>query len=420
MINSWKKYQIKELCDIRRGSSPRPIQKYLSNTGVPWIKISDATKSKTRYIDLTSEFIIEDGKSNSVEVFKGDLILSNSATPGIPKILKIDACIHDGWLLFRNFNGIHKEYLYYQFLIIRDELIQRSNGSVFNNLKTDILKDFEIILPSLPEQYAITEILSALDDKIELNLKTNITLQEMADALYKHWFVKFDPFKNGKFVKTELGSIPQGWFVKPLKEVCTVERGLSYKGEFLAKEGKPLHNLNSIYEGGFYKYPGIKYYSGPYKERNTVSPGDLIVANTEQGHKYLLIGSPALIPKRFGSNGIFSHHLYKIVPNNNSVSKIYLFHWLLQKDNRDRVTAYCNGTTVNMLKPAGFENPSLIVPDMKTIEEFDKIIQPYLDLKEELIEENYTVIQTRDYLLPKLISGEIRIKEAIKKVKEVA
>lgn len=419
MPNNWKKYKFSDFVDIN------PTIRFSKDELYSFVEMKDLNESNKFTLPSTEKKVTGGAR------FEERDTLFARITPCLQngKICQVKG-LRNGvgfgsteFLIFRGKKGISDtDFVYY---LSRESGVRKfaEQSMIGTSGRQRVVKDafqnLELELPPLPEQRAIAEILSALDDKIELNLQTNKTLEEMADAIYKHWFVKFDPFKNRKFVNSELGNVPEGWCVKSFKDISTVERGLSYKGEFLANSGKPLHNLNSIYEGGHYKYPGIKYYSGPYKERNTVNPGDLIVANTEQGHKYLLIGSPALIPKRYGSNGIFSHHLYKIVPNKDSVSKIYLFHWLLQKENRDRVTAYCNGTTVNMLKPTGFENPTLIIPDKKTIDDFDKIVQPYLDLKEELIEENYSLIQTRDYLLPKLISGEIRVKDAVKKVKEV-
>ena len=99
MTSSWRKAAFKEFCDITRGASPRPIHDYLGAEGMPWIKIADATAESSRYITKTKEKIKLDGVRASVEVFPGDLILSNSATPGLPKFLKINACIHDGWMV---------------------------------------------------------------------------------------------------------------------------------------------------------------------------------------------------------------------------------------------------------------------------------------------------------------------------------
>lgn len=141
MMEEWKEYKIGDVCTIRRGASPRPIQNYLSDHGMPWVKIADATATNSKYLCKTKEYIISAGVQKSVTVFPGTLIVSNSATPGLPKIISIEACVHDGWLVIDNFNGVLKEFLYYKFLDIRRELSNQANGSVFMNLKTDIVKD---------------------------------------------------------------------------------------------------------------------------------------------------------------------------------------------------------------------------------------------------------------------------------------
>lgn len=110
-LNNWKKVKLGEVCSIRRGSSPRPIKDYLSDAGMPWVKIADATESNSRFINKTNEFIKIEGVGRSVVVEPGALILSNSGTAGLPKFMGIKACIHDGWQVFDDLNGIDKNYL---------------------------------------------------------------------------------------------------------------------------------------------------------------------------------------------------------------------------------------------------------------------------------------------------------------------
>ena len=106
MSSEWQIFRFQELCDITRGASPRPIHDFLGDEGMPWIKIADATAEPSRFITGTNAKIKLAGVRASVEVFPGDLILSNSATPGLPKFLKINACIHDGWMLLRSFKKV--------------------------------------------------------------------------------------------------------------------------------------------------------------------------------------------------------------------------------------------------------------------------------------------------------------------------
>jgi type I restriction enzyme S subunit len=192
MAGEWREARFDELCDVSRGASPQPIHEWIAQVGIPWVKISDASSAGSRFIEKTSECIRHEGRSRSVSVYPGDLILSNSATPGIPMFLAIEACIHDGWLLLRNFRGLDKLFAYYLLLHELAALVEKGNGSVFTNLKTEILKKHKVRVPPLAEQHAIAHILGTLDDKIELNRRMSETLEAMARALFKAWFVDFE------------------------------------------------------------------------------------------------------------------------------------------------------------------------------------------------------------------------------------
>ena len=144
--NSWLHGKLGDYANIKRGGSPRPIQEYLSDSGLRWLKISDVTGLQTPFIIDIKDHIIKEGLKKTVFLKAGSLVLSNSATPGIPKILDVDSCIHDGWLYFPE-SKFSNEYLYLYFKYIRQQLVNLSNGSVFNNLKTDILKGYPTILP---------------------------------------------------------------------------------------------------------------------------------------------------------------------------------------------------------------------------------------------------------------------------------
>jgi type I restriction enzyme S subunit len=189
------------------------------------------------------------------------------------------------------------------------------DGTVAERLNLPTIRGLPVAEPPLDQQERIGQILGSLDDKIEVNRRTNETLEAMARTLFRSWFVDFDPVRakaNGRrphgldaanaalfpaaFEDTPLGPIPKGWKVEPFGSHTDAVKGLSYKGDGLADAGMPLHNLNSVYEGGGYKYEGIKFYTGEYKERHVIKPGDVIVTNTEQGHDLLLIGY-GLAPK---------------------------------------------------------------------------------------------------------------------------
>ncbi len=179
----WKVCRLEEIVTITRGASPRPIQDYLRNEGIPWVKIADATKNNSKFIFETNECIKPEGKAMSRPVVPGQLILSNSATPGIPRIMQIDACVHDGWLIFIDYKDITKEFVYNYLIFNRDEILSKSNGSVFRNLKTDILKNSLVVLPQKEVLDQISNTFVKID-AINLNLQKAIrTLQEVRDSL---------------------------------------------------------------------------------------------------------------------------------------------------------------------------------------------------------------------------------------------
>jgi type I restriction enzyme S subunit len=174
-----------------------------------------------------------------------------------------------------------------------------------------------------------------------------------------------------------------------------------------------MHNLNSVLEGGGYKHDGIKYYCGDYQPHHVASGGDLIVANTEQGHHRLLIGYAAIVPEHFGSESLFSHHLYRVrVRERSSFSPDYLCHLLNTSVMHDTVSGYANGTTVNMLPIDALRNPLVAVPPAALVHAFSQFAAAGRIRQECMREESRTLSALRDSLLPKLISGELRVKDA--------
>jgi type I restriction enzyme S subunit len=195
MSSEWRECKFGDLCDISRGASPRPIKDFIAETGMPWVKIADATASESKFITTTKERIKPEGVPKSVSVFPGDLILSNSATPGLPRFMNIKACIHDGWMLLRNFHGLDKDFAYWLLLFERNNLVAQGNGSVFTNLKTDILRNHHVRIPSIEQQQEIAARLNSISDKAQINHQINQTLEQIAQVLFKSWFVDFEPVK---------------------------------------------------------------------------------------------------------------------------------------------------------------------------------------------------------------------------------
>lgn len=330
--------------------------------------------------------------------------------------------------------GLSGRFLPYLLVGNHDRLHERvdSAGHGTGRLNTDALLSFPVHVPSRAEQEGIADIGEAIDDRLRLLRQANSTLESIAKALFKSWFIDFDPVRAkadgrepegmdtataalfpAEFEESALGLIPKGWRVSALAEHVSAERGLSYKGAGLcdAGEGVPMHNLNSVLEGGGYKYSGLKHYSGDFKDRHIVGGGEVIVANTEQGHEHRLIGYPAIVPMRY-ERAIFSHHVYRVRLKPDSPLTVQTLYFMLMAPSvREQVIGCANGSTVNMLKVAGLEIPQFVCPPRAVSQVFESVAQPLRQQAEANVERINVLTELRDTLLPRLISGRLRLPE---------
>jgi type I restriction enzyme, S subunit len=334
--------------------------------------------------------------------------------------LTVDPDKADARFVYYVFSGPEKQ----------QEILENGIGSSVPGFNLGQLRAHVLLLPPLSEQRAIAGSLKLLDDRIDLLRQTNATLESIAQALFKSWFIDFDPVRAkaegrepegmdaataalfpAEFEESALGGIPTGWTVSTLAEHVAAERGLSYKGAGLreAGGGTPMHNLNSVLEGGGYKYAGIKHYAGDFKDRHTVSGGEIIVANTEQGHDHRLIGFPAIVPMRY-ERAIFSHHIYRVRLRPSSPLTVHTLYFMLMAPSvREQVIGCANGSTVNMLKLAGLEIPQFVCPSYTVAQAFESVARPLRQQAEANVERISVLTELRDALLPRLVSGKLRL-----------
>ena len=310
--------------------------------------------------------------------------------------------------------------------IMRDGYV---SGSAIPRVILKNFKKIPIPNPHLEIQRKIGTVLWGLDKKIELNLKMNKTLEAIGQTIFHHWFVDFEfPNKEGKPYRSSGGEmvyneelkkeIPKGWRVGKLSDFISVERGLSYKGSGLCNEGIPMINLGNIAPNNHFRYNGLKFYSGDFKERNLVNPGDLIIANTDITQKREVLGSCLIIPSDLGHDKIlFTHHIYAIRHRNEKeiLPKHFLSYLFQSHQYRERVTGFATGTTVLALPKDAILNFCFAVPDGVLMNNFDRIIRSVKNKNSNNIIENKNLSQIRDSLLPKLMSGKIRVPMEIKK-----
>lgn len=385
------------------------------------------------------------------ELSPGDILLVMTCQTSGGEILGIPARVpNDGRLYLHNqrigkvvlkSSCVRPDFLYWVFLTpeFNRALVSSASGTKILHTAPTRICNYRFCLPTLAVQKEVAQTLDALQERIDLLRQTNATLEAVAQSLFKSWFIDFDPARAkaegrepegmdaataalfpAEFEESALGLIPKGWRVSTLAEHVSAERGLSYKGAGLcdAGEGVPMHNLNSVLEGGGYKYAGLKHYSGDFKDRHTVNGGEVIVANTEQGHEHRLIGFPAIVPMRY-ERAIFSHHIYRVRLRPDSPLTVHTLYFMLMAPAiREQVIGCANGSTVNMLKVAGLEIPQFVCPPREVARAFEVIARPLRRQAEANVERINALTELRDTLLPRLISGKLRLPEARERVED--
>ena len=309
-------------------------------------------------------------------------------------------------------------------------LMQGSTGR--QRVMANSINSFEFALPPIKEQRRIAHILGTLDDKIELNRQMNETLEAIARAIFKSWFVNFDPVKakmEGKkpigmdaetaalfpsaFQDSPLGQIPRGWTVEKIGNLVEIVKGRSYRSIELKESDVALVTLKSIRRGGGYRPDGLKPYVGKYNPEQVITPGELVVSYTDVTQEAEVVGKPAIVR---GDENIktlvASLDLGIIRPLESNVSVWFLYCLFRERRFQSHIYGYAGGTTVLHLSKDGVPSYQFALPPEKIRYLFDLIVEPLFAKIEANENESRTLTQTRDVLLPKLLSGQIRVDDA--------
>ncbi|WP_431135639.1 restriction endonuclease subunit S [Psychroserpens mesophilus] len=273
---------------------------------------------------------------------------------------------------------------------------------------------FELKLPPLPEQKSIANILSAIDDKIENNLAINKTLEDMAMALYKHWFVDFGPFQEGAFVESELGLIPEGWEVKKVNEVFNITIGRTPPRKepqwFSSVNGIKWISIKDLGNSGSYIFETSEYLTeeAVKKFRVPIIDTDTVILSFK-----LTVGRVAIATEKMLSNEAIAHFNEK---QKGYLGTEMLYLYLKHFDYNSLGSTSSIATAVNSQT---IKSINCLIPAKDVKKEFEIHVKPYFEKIKNTQIENQKLTQLRDTLLPKLISGEVRLKEFQKEVEQV-
>ncbi|MDK0673333.1 restriction endonuclease subunit S [Clostridium perfringens] len=410
-FNEWKTYKIDEISNVRGGKRvPKGFNLLNNKTKYPYIRLVDIKNNRVNKENLMFLNKETHEKIKRYKVFTGDICLAIVGnTIGLVFYITEE---ENGFNLTENavrITEINKEtvcckFLYYYLFsnLGQEQILSNKVGSAQGKLPIKNIRNIEVRFPPLKEQKAISKILSDLDEKIEVNNKINKNLEEMAQAIFKQWFVDFEfpneegkPYKSsgGEMVESELGMIPKGWKICELNELSTLTMGLSPKSSSYNTEGTgtPLLNGAADFNNGLIK--ANKYTT---QETRVCEKGDLVfciratIGNlTFSDNKYCLgRGVAALRAKR----EIFICLIYMNLLN--SIEKL---------------KSQATGSVILGLSKPDINNMKVLYPNLETLTKYSNAFFSLFNKKEEIIRENERLEKLRDTLLPKLMSGEIRV-----------
>lgn len=291
-------------------------------------------------------------------------------------------------------------FVYYS--IFKKDFASLNVGSAVPSLTVPVIEAIDILLPPKETQERIVAILKSLDDKIEVNRKINANLEAQAQALFKSWFVDFEPFKDQPFVESELGMIPEGWRVGTLSSIADYINGLAMqkfrpqKGE----EGLPVLKIKELGQG-------------------SIDDNSELCSPTLIGDKYIINDgdiifswSGTLMVKIWsGGKCGLNQHLFVVVPKDNP--KWFVYHWTRHHlDNFIRI-AKDKAVTMGHIKRGELDKAKTLIPDTENMRKIDAMMKPLFEqmITNEL--ESRRLASLRDTLLPRLMSGELKVNEVI-------
>jgi type I restriction enzyme S subunit len=422
MPENWNPNKLKDLTTkIGSGATPRGGKGAYKESGISLIRSQNV-------LDFTFSsgglaFIDDDQAAalNNVTLESQDVLL-NITGDSAARVCKVP----DHWLPARvnqhvaivraNEKILNPDFLLYSLLSKENKnllLTMAGAGATRNALTKTMIEEFEISIPELSEQLSIASILSALDDMIELNLQMNRTLEEMAMALYKHWFVDFGPFQDGEFVDSELGEIPKGWEVRSIYSVANFTNGAAFKPKDLLESNNqalPVIKIAEIKQGITTQ---TKYSDKKLDNKYIISNGDILFPWSGNPHTSLGIH---IWDK---GNALLNQHIF-VVRTEDKSEKCFVFNLLkYQLPTFINLATHKQTTGLGHITVANLKELQIPYPNKEAIEKYNVEGLPIFHLIYNNQLENISLTQLRDTLLPKLISGEVRVKDVEKTLSEV-
>ena len=399
---------LSDLVDVIGGGTPKTTEESYWNGSIPWLSVKDFCGDK-KYVYNTEKSITVEGLNNSSTklLHKDNIIISARGTVGELAMIPYDMAFNQSCfgLIPKGNNDPH--FVYY---LLKDKvrsLKSQTQGSVFDTITKATFDRIECADYSEEDQHRIASILSSLDRKIELNNKINADLEEMAQAIFKNWFVDFEPFKDGKFVDSELGMIPEGWKVVTLDDLTSkFGTGLNPRKNFVLGHGNNYYvTIKNMGNNRIYLNDRCDKVDdealAKINKRSKLQKGDLLFSGIGTiGRVAMVVDDPI--------NWNTSESVFNMHPID-TVSSEFIYLLLLSDKFQQYVQQNAQGGVQQGIRMASLKAFQFAIPnDLKL---FDNLVKPIISKVKSNDKENDTLSLLRDALLPRLMSGEIEVPE---------
>ncbi|MFA7122781.1 MAG: restriction endonuclease subunit S [Candidatus Delongbacteria bacterium] len=409
MNSEWKEYKIKDIAKMNSAS----IMTKDNYEFINYLDTGNITEGKIEEIQKLIKGIDKFPSRAKRKVSLGDIIYStvrpNLKHYGIVKESVPNLIVSTGFAVLSPNKNKVEPYFLYSYLSLSPIIeylasVAETSTTTYPSIKPSVIENLSINLPPLPEQKRIAEILSSLDDKIELNNKINKNLEEMAQAIFKQWFVDFEfpdengnPYKSsgGKMIQSELGEIPAGWCVKSLNDIADYLNGLALqKFRPTGEEYIPVIKIKELKNG---ISENTEKASPELDKKYIIQDGDILFSWS--GSLEVVIWC--------GGTGALNQHLFKVTSK--KYHKWFYYLWTKFYLEKFQRIAASKATTMGHIKREDLDKSKVLVPTEKELNQINEILDPVLENIVCKNIENRLIVKTRDELLPKLMSGEITV-----------
>lgn len=397
----FKKVKLGEISIITMGQSPKS-EFYSEIDGTPFLQGNRTFQHIYPVIDTYTKKVTKLANAN-------DILFSVRAPVGDINIAPVDLCIGRGLCAIRSINN-NQEFLFYLLKSKINELESQATGTIFSSVNKKTLENFIVNIPNEKQQKNIGTILSNLDKKIELNQKIIANLEELSQTLFKRWFVDFEfpdengnPYKSsgGEMVDSELGEIPKGWNVKNLDDIANYVNGLAMQ------KFKPTDNQNSL---PVVKIKELK--NGSTDENSNRCTSEIPDKALINDGDIIFSWSATLLVKMWcGGKAGLNQHLFKV--SSDKYPKWFYYYWTKRYIDYFIGIANDKATTMGHINRKHLSHAKILIPNDSTLEKFSRTFDDLLEKELSVSKESKRLIELRDTLLPKLMSGEIEIPDDI-------